>query len=426
MNSVPKRHQDHPVLYFQIQTRFHQNARGQTLSPSSYARYQNWATYLQGFEEIVLLARVSSEVREDGYSVEGRGVRVSRMPYFHGLIQLVGSLPRLASFVYRLPVHNKTVYAARVADPVASMLAHKARRNGNHFIAQVVGDPAEAMRAGSFGKHVSKFHSLMRYWVKRQVRSASGVIYVTRSVLQHRYPASPAAVVVARSNVELTADSFVSQSRDYSRRPIHNPIRLVTVGGHAQRFKGHEFLLEAIAQLRRRGLETHTVIVGGGRYHDHYRALARQLGVADAVHFTGDIADQNTIQRHIQDADIFVFPSLTEGLPRAVIEAMAQGVACIASEVGGNSELLGSDGIFAAGSAEAIAQKIETFSSQPQVLSTWAETGLSRARDVATTQAGPEVLGDFFGHLLATPPPAPRNAYKFLRSILIRKSERAS
>ncbi|GAB3976194.1 glycosyltransferase family 4 protein [Plantactinospora veratri] len=80
--------------------------------------------------------------------------------------------------------------------------------------------------------------------------------------------------------------------------------------------------------------------LGDGRYRPRLERLATDLGVRRQVHFTGTISAATEVRRQLDAADLFVMPSRTEGLPKALIEAMARGLPAVATSVGGIPELL--------------------------------------------------------------------------------------
>lgn len=98
--------------------------------------------------------------------------------------------------------------------------------------------------------------------------------------------------------------------------------------------KSHRFLVEATAQLEPR---VHVLIFGSGREEAVLRAQIGELGLADRVHLAGFRKD---VLRCLAGADLVVNPSLTEGLPNVVLEAMAVRTAVVATDVGGVSELV--------------------------------------------------------------------------------------
>lgn len=83
------------------------------------------------------------------------------------------------------------------------------------------------------------------------------------------------------------------------------------------------------------------VLVGQGPERDRLESKARALGIGDRVCFTGAVADPAEMLRA---ADLFVLPSVAEGMSNSLLEAMATALPCVASDIGGNQDLLGPDG----------------------------------------------------------------------------------
>ena len=96
--------------------------------------------------------------------------------------------------------------------------------------------------------------------------------------------------------------------------------------------KGHEYLIEAVAKLKPDFPSLHLVIIGSGDRHDALLHQSELAGLRDAVHLLGHRDD---IETCLAGMDLFVLPSLNEGMGRALIEAMAAGLPVIASRVGG-------------------------------------------------------------------------------------------
>jgi glycosyltransferase involved in cell wall biosynthesis len=99
--------------------------------------------------------------------------------------------------------------------------------------------------------------------------------------------------------------------------------------------KGHRFLLEAAAQLKSHGHKIEYRWAGDGPLLDELKQLADKLGLAEDVHFCGFVDDTPSF---LAEIDVFVLPSLYEGLGVAALEAMAAGLPVIASSVGGLAE----------------------------------------------------------------------------------------
>jgi len=129
--------------------------------------------------------------------------------------------------------------------------------------------------------------------------------------------------------------NFDRQCIDWERNnSLNSPIVLLYVG-RLERLKGLHFLLPAVASLVDQGHPVKLRVVGGGSQRDKLKELAEELGIVNKVSFLGYIAQSAQLQKVCQEADIFVLPSLDEGLPRVLFEAMSQGVPVVATRVGG-------------------------------------------------------------------------------------------
>ncbi|SDK08491.1 Glycosyltransferase involved in cell wall bisynthesis [Ferrimonas sediminum] len=120
-------------------------------------------------------------------------------------------------------------------------------------------------------------------------------------------------------------------------------IRLLFVGVLDRPFKGLDIFLKMVALLPQ---NYHGIIVGDGVLLDEYKDLSTKLGIRNRVSFKGYISDKETKLDIYRMADIFVLTSRREGLPRVVIEAMANSLPCICSRVSGVSELIEDKYIF--------------------------------------------------------------------------------
>ncbi len=106
--------------------------------------------------------------------------------------------------------------------------------------------------------------------------------------------------------------------------------------GELSRRKNHKAVISALARIRQD--HVYYIICGQGPYRKTLMRYARRLGVSKRVRLIGF---QKDVGELYQNADVFVFPSRQEGMPVALMEAMAAGMACIVSDVRGNRELIG-------------------------------------------------------------------------------------
>jgi glycosyltransferase involved in cell wall biosynthesis len=140
---------------------------------------------------------------------------------------------------------------------------------------------------------------------------------------------------------------------------------LVCVGRLTEQ-KGIDVLLTALGQVVREGLPAKCIIVGDGPLRESLQKQAVDLGVTDHVFFEGF---RDNVQQYLNGADAFVLASRIEGLPLSILEAMASGLPCLVTDVGGNSEVVttGVDGLVVpALSSDAVADGIRYLATHPQ------------------------------------------------------------
>lgn len=110
-------------------------------------------------------------------------------------------------------------------------------------------------------------------------------------------------------------------------------LRNAPVVGHVGRFdpqKNHAFLLDVAAEVRRRGRDVHFLLIGDGPLRGEMEQKAVQMGLGGAVHFAGIRRDVPRLMKGAMD--LFLFPSLWEGLGIVVVEAQSAGVPCVISD----------------------------------------------------------------------------------------------
>lgn len=136
-----------------------------------------------------------------------------------------------------------------------------------------------------------------------------------------------------------------------------DPVVVGTVG-RLQPVKDQETLLRAFAQFARRDprgkSKVRLVVIGDGPLHGELVRLSSELGIEELTWFAGD---RHNVSDLLRLFDVFVLPSLAEGISNTILEAMATGLPIIATQVGGNTELV-QDGVngrlFPAGDASAL------------------------------------------------------------------------
>jgi glycosyltransferase involved in cell wall biosynthesis len=182
------------------------------------------------------------------------------------------------------------------------------------------------------------------------------------------------------------------------RVPLPEASRLVCVGRLCEQ-KGQLLLVKAIDRLARKGVRVELVLAGDGELRSEAERLIAHCGLADRIRITGWI-DGVRVREEILRARALVLPSLSEGLPVALMEAMALGRPVLTTYVGGIPELVrhGEHGwLFPAGDVDALAEAIEACLSRPSdELRAMGEAARRRALERHAASAQARKLGALF------------------------------
>jgi glycosyltransferase involved in cell wall biosynthesis len=271
----------------------------------------------------------------------------------------------------------------RVGSNVGNWAAARLHQMGKPYGVEVVQDPYDAYAPGACSHPL---RPLFRFWLtnqlRQQCRRACAAAYVTQAALQQRYPARDNIFMTYYSSIDLPPQAFAAEPR--MPQPGQHSFTLVMVGMLKQLYKAPDVLIDAVARCVREGLDLRLLIVGDGQHRTELEQRALRHGLQGRARFLGTVPAGQAVRDILDTADLFVLPSRQEGLPRALIEAMARGLPCIGSTVGGFAELLSPDDLVAPGDATALAEKIRAVVTDPQRQAAMATRNLQRARDYQT------------------------------------------
>lgn len=191
------------------------------------------------------------------------------------------------------------------------------------------------------GKIIAPF---AMYFTKIQVKNAEYVLYVTNEFLQKRYPTKGkqlgcSDVCLEEVNPEILANR-IEHIKKNSGKYIIGTTAAVDV-----KYKGQEFVIKALSILKKRGITNFEYQLVGNGSQERLKQIAKKYGVEDKVIFLGG-KPHDKVFEWLDSIDIYIQPSLTEGLPRALIEAQSRALPCCGTLVGGIPELLLKECVF--------------------------------------------------------------------------------
>ena len=180
---------------------------------------------------------------------------------------------------------------------------------------------------------------------RKEVKDAPYVVYVTSEFLQRRYPTK--GINTNISNVKLNQQNEQDLSRRIDKiNKMSNRIVLGTAANVDIRYKGQQFVIEALGMLKKQGYSNFEYQILGAGDNTYLKGIAAKYGIQDQVKFLGSFPHEKVFAWLKEELDVYIQPSLQEGLPRSVIEAMSVALPCIGSDVAGIPELLDSEWVF--------------------------------------------------------------------------------
>lgn len=225
----------------------------------------------------------------------------------------------------------------RMHSIIGIVACKEARKNKIPYMIEMVSCPHDAL----WYHGGIKYKILMPIIVaitKYELKKSKNTIYVTNKFLQKRYPTG--GKFIGCSDVKLKSLSnnvLENRLKKITLKKENEVYKLGLIGSLNVGFKGHKIAIKAISKLNKNiNIELHFLSSGN---KEKWINCAKKNKVEDKVFFDG-VLPHDEVYNWLDEIDIFLNPSLQEGLPRALIEAMSRGCPALGSTVGGIPELL--------------------------------------------------------------------------------------
>ena len=285
--------------------------------------------YYTAFGTIVLFSRVEYSTQPEKDCVEITNIIDSIIP--------ITSLKDIL-----LNKYNKTIMAhmqscdlviARCPSMSGYKVADCARKLNKPVFTESMGCAWDAYwNHGIVGKIIAPYMFLK---MRTVVKKADYALYVTRDFLQKRYPCKCESLSASNVLIENVDTSILAKRL---KKKVGSELALMTTAAVNVKYKGQQYVIRAIPRLNALGIRVKYILVGEGDVA-YLRHEAETYGVADQVEFKGRLP-LSRIFDLLDKTDIYIQPSLQEGLPRAMIEAMSRGCVCIGAKTAGIPELI--------------------------------------------------------------------------------------
>lgn len=315
-----------------------------------------WKRYLDIFSEVLIVARVRPLLKLEGNEIRVSSDRIKfyELDSYIGAKQGFMKLPSLKRKLNLLADTNQGAYILRIGSPIADLLVPILKKRSIPYAVEVVGDPWDVFAKGAISHPVRPLMRLyFAYKLKKQCAGAKFSSYVTEHALQKRYPPRNSVKTINASSINLSKD-FLFENKTFGR----DDFDWVFVGTLEQFQKAPDILIRSFKILLNKHPRARLNFVGDGRKRLVLEELAISLGVQDSIYFHGSVASSEQVREFLVSSPFFVLPSRGEGLPRAMIEAMACSCLCVGSDIGGIRELIDAEWIAPVNDVEQLAQKM--------------------------------------------------------------------
>lgn len=332
-------------LLFVHDTKFKEDTNRTYYTGGSYSE-EVWDRYLTISSEFSVIARKEPFVYDSDFAnkkfnyFDKEKINFIEVPNLNSSVKgfLNFQERKKASEIIKNAVLKSDLLIARLPSTNGNIAVNYAKKINKPYLVEVVGCSWDALwNYNMKGKILAPASYLKQ---KKAIKGSEYTVYVTKRFLQNRYPTKGDSVNC--SNVLLTnIDESVLKKRIEKIHNVNLENKLVigTTAAVDVRYKGQESVIKALGKLKEHGKTNFEYQLVGGGDHSQLSLIAEKYNVSGQVKFLGAMP-HNAVLNWLDSIDIYAQPSKTEGLPRALIEAMSRGLLAIGSNAGGIPELL--------------------------------------------------------------------------------------
>jgi len=301
-----------------------------TLSITAYCFLKSWFSFLSRRGYGVTLACTATEFIGE---LEAAGAKVDNVPIARSVNPVRDFVSLLSLFSYIKKSRYDVVHTHTTKAGFIGRLA--ARLAGAPLVIHTIHDPPHNSAKNPLLK---KLYILMEQIASTWAHHIVTVSYANYEEIGKRRIAPLEKVTVIREGIELS-NYDIKVDRDAKRKELSVPgdAKVVGMVARLEAAKGHTYLIDAMPEILKAVPESFFVLVGRGHLREQLEARVREFGVQDRVVFTGFREDMLEIMNIF---DLFVLPSLWEGLGIVLLEAMAFRLPIVASRTGGITDVV--------------------------------------------------------------------------------------
>jgi glycosyltransferase involved in cell wall biosynthesis len=346
-------------------------------SGAAYPVYA-WDRYLNFFDSVNVIGRYGGLYNSNKNSLVLSSRESVSFLFVESLaspLKLVKNYNKVYGEIYAL-LEKSQALVVRLPSENGLLAIQCAKKLNKPYAIEIVGCSFASL--WNYGSVLAKFYAPISFLrMKKAVSQSMQSIYVTKYFLQERYPSKQKALIANASNVEIEVSNKLA-SRVYKS---NKKIIFGIIGNYKTKYKGIHLAIEAFGRIKSEIKDFELRILGRGNKRE-YDQLIQKYNLQDNVIFCGSLPNGSKVADWLDNLDIYLQPSLTEGLPRATIEAMSRGCVCIGSNAGGIPELLDDEFIHKKGDISSLASLLlSTIGKTPEELKIISKKNHSNSKE---------------------------------------------
>ena len=329
--------------------------------------YEYLKRYLSVFEKLAVCARMKKVKNDDmllkkyNLLVSGKNVDFLPLPFANSSKEiLLGYFKTKKMFKKYLSEVNCVILRG---PSIISLMLYKECINKLNFSVEFVMGANEILSNKNIIRKIANRY--LDKLAQDMCLKANGVSYVTKEMLQKKYPSyvrkfnynGNKYFESYYSTINLYKENFSLKSWNNMNKP--KEFIITHIGSMATHRKGQKRLIQIANKIINDGYSIKINFIGEGKLKVELMNLVNKLGIEAKVNFYGNINDREKLFSILKESHFYVLPSALEGLPRSIIEAMATANVCICSNVDGIPELLNKENLFEYNDIEGFKNRIE-------------------------------------------------------------------
>ena len=335
---------------------FYEGEGSKVYSPGKLP-YSTWRRYLKIFSDLHIVARseilTGESIISDYVISSGPNVKYTFLPSFNTVPSFFLSRKRALYKLQEL-IRTKDAIIARLPSFNGELAIKAAQKVGKPYAVEMVACDWDGF--WHYGNLKGKIMAPRGYYVtKKLVRKAPFVVYVTKAFLQNRYPNLNHNIGI--SNVNLPPTDLALYAERKTRKFQIKSAKIGLIGSLDTKIKGVLVAVKAMRILVKTIPKLKLEIVGAGN-NKRFLDIVKNYGLRKNITFLGVLSPINSVLEWLDKIDLYIQPSYTEGMSRALIEAMSRACPAAGSRAGGIPELLNPEYLHKPGDHKKLAHDI--------------------------------------------------------------------